>query len=83
MPETGYIAKQKERFENALNFAGTQLKGAYFTDIPKLGVSEISLICALGWLTFREQYPLAEHSVLFSFARAHQARDSVQSTLPA
>jgi glutathione S-transferase len=83
LPETGYIAKQKERFENALAYAATQLRGAYFTDIPKLGITEISLICALGWLTFRDQYRLADHGVLFNFARAHQGRDSVQVTAPA
>lgn len=82
LPETGYIAKQKDRFENALAHVSTLLKGAYFTDIPKLGVSEISLICTLSWLTFRDQYRLADHGVLFNFARAHQARDSVQSTVP-
>jgi glutathione S-transferase len=66
--ETGYIAKQRQRFERTLAW----LDGRITFGRP-LGAAGLSLGCALDWMVFREVVDLARWPGLKAFRDAWQA----------
>ena len=47
-----------------------------------LSFTDITLCCALDWLTFRKRYDVAQHGNLVRFLAAHGDRPSLRSTHP-
>ncbi|MEW5847877.1 MAG: glutathione S-transferase family protein [Myxococcota bacterium] len=82
LPETGYVVKQRERVDAAMHWLAERLRGGSFLPDGSVGVPEISLVCALDWLTFRAQYAWQGMDAFARFRDAHRARPSVAQTMP-
>ena len=78
--EVAYLIKQRARVESILSWLKTQLKGNYFTDEKKIGLSELTLYCILDWLRFREMYPVGADPVLKGYMDFHSAQPSFVAT---
>lgn len=80
--EASYLAKQRDRAAASLRWIEGALRGAYVTEQPTLGVTEIALLTSLEWMQFRHAYPVETHPGLVAFLAAHAERPSVASTRP-
>ena len=79
-----YLQKQVDRTARALAWVEAQLHGAsFFTGAAAgFGLAELALVTALGWMRFRERFPVQQHRALMDFLAAHEGRPSVQQTAP-
>jgi glutathione S-transferase len=77
-----YMVKQKSRIDSAMAWLEKQLDGAYFTEDQRIGLSEIYLETALGWMTYRDAYPVSSHRAFTRFREAHAWIPSFATTLP-
>ncbi len=78
--EVAYLIKQRARVESILSWLKTQLKGNYFTEEKKIGLSELTLYCILDWLRFREMYPVTADPVLKGYLDFHAPHPSFVAT---
>lgn len=78
--EVAYLVKQRARVESVLNWLKAQLKGNYFTDEQKIGLSELTLYCILDWMRFREMYPVKDDAKLWEFMEFHKNQPSFEAT---
>ncbi len=78
-----YLSKQKDRVGSAMAFIAAQLKGVFFSEDKRLGLSEIALLTTLEWMVFRDEFPVRKNADLAAFVDAHQDRPSFASTRPA
>lgn len=77
-----YMVKQKSRIESAMSWLEKQLEGSFFTEDRRVGLAEIYLETALGWMTYRDAYPVARHPSLVRFREAHAWIPSFATTSP-
>jgi len=77
-----YLAKQRARVASSLGWIEGQLRGGYFTDDARLGLTELALFTALDWMMFREEFPVRERLALVAFMEVHAGRASLQATRP-
>jgi glutathione S-transferase len=77
-----YMVKQKSRIESAMDFLAKQLENGFFSEETRVGLSEIYLETALGWMTYRDAYPVARHPEFVRFREAHAWIPSFANTLP-
>jgi glutathione S-transferase len=77
-----YMVKQKSRVESAMAWLEKQLESAHFTEDRRIGLAEIYLETALGWMTYRDAYPVARHPAFSRFREAHAWIPSFATTLP-
>jgi glutathione S-transferase len=77
-----YMVKQKSRVESAMNWLEKQLEAGFFTEEKRIGLSEIYLETALGWMMFRDAYPVARHPAFVRFRETHAWMPSFQNTAP-
>lgn len=76
-----YRQRQEDRTAAILAWiAGQLVDGTHFGD--GFGLSEISLVCALDWMDFRQMYPTARHPALTAFRAAWAERPSLAATRP-
>ena len=78
-----YLAKERDRVRSTMSWIESQLRGSYCTEEAGFGLSEIALVTAIGWMRFRQAYPVDDHPQLAAFYDAWASRPSVQETLPA
>jgi hypothetical protein len=73
--------RQVERMNAVFTWLGAELGQDGFGE--GLGLPELSLLCALDWMDFREVYPTARHDDIFGTLRAtHRERPSLADTRP-
>jgi glutathione S-transferase len=73
--------RQVERMNAVFTWLGGELGKDGFGD--GLGLPEISLLCTLDWLDFREVYPTTRHDDTFGKLRAtYRERQSLADTRP-
>ncbi|MFO0727345.1 MAG: glutathione S-transferase family protein [Myxococcota bacterium] len=77
-----YLAKEQDRVRSTMSWAEAQVSGAYCTEEEGFGISEIALISAIGWMRFRQAYPVDDHPKLIAFYKAWEGRASVAHTAP-
>lgn len=77
-----YLQKQRDRASSALSWLEERVKGPWLSEQEQLGLPEIGLVTALGWMNFREAYPVERHPKLVAFMQEHAARPSIASTAP-
>jgi glutathione S-transferase len=58
------------------------MQDGFVTSCRKYGLPEIALGTALGWMRFRNTYPIERHPRLMACARQLEARASFASTQP-
>ena len=76
-----YAQKNLERARAIFDWLGSELQAGHFG--REAGLAEISLVCALDWMEFREAFPVASLGGRFDGVRAHlAARDSFVATRP-
>jgi glutathione S-transferase len=73
--------RQVERMNAVFTWLGAELGTDGFGE--GLGLPELSLLCALDWMDFREVYPTTRHDDIFGTLRAtHRERQSLADTRP-
>ncbi len=77
-----YLARQTRRLASCLGFVDGLLAGRTTLHEGVFSFTDIALVCALDWLTFRKRYDLTPHANLVAFAEAHEARPSLRATHP-
>jgi glutathione S-transferase len=76
-----YAVKNLDRAKAIFDWLGSELQAGHFG--REAGLAEISLVCALDWMEFREAFPVASLAGRFDGVRAHlAARDSFVATRP-
>ncbi len=76
-----YGKHEVARMETVFTWLGGELGKDGFGD--GLGLPEVSLLCCLDWLDFREVYPTARHEDVFGKLRAtFRDRESLAETRP-
>jgi glutathione S-transferase len=76
-----YRQRQEERTAAILEWLGGQLvDGGHFGD--GFGLSELSLVCAIEWMQFRQMYPTERHAAIAAFHAAWRERPSLAATRP-
>lgn len=78
-----YVARQRQRAGSAMSWLEARLKGGTLTGHQTLGLPEIALGTALGWMVFRDTYPVGQHPALQAFLDVIERRPSFASTRPA
>jgi|RhiMetdeSRZDD1v2_1073273.scaffolds.fasta_scaffold309817_3 glutathione S-transferase len=79
--ELPFAKKQHDRITAIFDWLGGELAAGRFGH--EAGLAEISLVCTLDWMEFRETYPVASLAGRFDGVRAHlAARDSFVATRP-
>jgi glutathione S-transferase len=73
-----YVRKQKERAASAMEWIEQRLEPVG----ERLGLPEIALATALGWMRFRAMYPIEQHAVLVRWFEDIDARPSFAATRP-
>ena len=77
-----YLQKQRDRVESAMNWLEKQLRGVWFSDEPRLGLTEIALYTALDWMRFRDVYPVERHPAFAKFLQTHRDVPAIAATPP-
>lgn len=76
-----YGARQRERIASVFDWLAGQLGHHGFGD--GLGLAELSLLCTLDWMAFRDVYPADRVPAAFGVLRAaHGERPSLAATRP-
>lgn len=82
-PETmPYTRKQLERTDAALAWLDARIDGDWLTATPRLGLAEIALVTALGWMQFRGAVDIERFARLRRAFERHDARASFAATRP-
>ena len=77
-----YLAKQRERAASACAWLESKVKGDKLSPGDALHLSDLALGTTVGWMLFRETYPIREHAGLMRcFDRLNQ-REHFASTAP-
>jgi glutathione S-transferase len=72
--------KQRERIAAVLEWVGDQIESGRLG--AELGLAELSLVCTLDWMDFRDVYPVARHPRLAALRARFAERPSLVATRP-
>ncbi len=76
-----YLTKQKARVDAAMAWIEQQLcEDAFFDGRP--GFAELALYTTLGWMAFRDTWPVADHPILASFHARWDAEPGWKASAP-
>ena len=78
-----YLKKQQARARAALSWLEGHVYEPYLTSKRQLGLAEIGLGTALGWMRFRDVYPITDHPRLMRCFEQLEQRPSFRATQPA
>lgn len=81
--QSAYVTKQHERAAASLAWLETRMHEGWPTSRRELGLPEIALVTALGWMRFRDMAPIERYPALLECFERWDARDSFASTRPA
>jgi glutathione S-transferase len=79
---SAYLRRQTQRTARCLAFVDGLMAGKSTLHEGVLSFNDITLCCALDWMTFRKRYDVAQHGNLVRFLAAHGDRPSLRSTHP-
>ena len=78
-----YVEKQQQRVITAMAWVEQQLDDqGHLAGRPGLGLPEIALVSALGWMRFRATFPVDEHPPLAAFLDRYERDVRVEGTGP-
>ncbi len=77
-----YLAKQRERVAASMAWLDGRVQGNWITPVERFGLAEIALCTTLGWMRFRQTYPVEQHPALLRCFEHHDARPSLAATRP-
>src|SRR4051812_6876164 len=79
---TPYAQRQLERADTIFAWLGTQLATDGKSFDAGLGIAEISLVCALDWMDFRDTYPTKKAAVVETVRAAWRDRPTLAASRP-
>lgn len=80
---SAYLDKHDARAESALRWLESRVRGDRFLGpVDAVGLPEIAVVTALGWMRFRETYPVERHPALVRLAEHHDATEAFAATRP-
>ncbi len=79
---TAYATRQLDRADSILAWLATQKESDERSFSGGLGIAEISLVCALDWMEFRNTYPTEHAAGVDSVRAAWRDRPSLATTRP-
>lgn len=77
-----YLKKQRDRAANALQWLDRNVHEPFVTSKKQLGLPEIALGSALGWMRFRNAYDVEQHQRLMRCFEVLEQRNSFAHTQP-
>jgi glutathione S-transferase len=77
-----FTAKQMGRIGAIFEWLAGQLVAGGTTFGHGLGLAELSLVCTLDWMDFRDAYPTANHPSLAALRAAWRERPTLAQTRP-
>jgi glutathione S-transferase len=77
-----YLKKQQERAKASLAWLETTVHEPFVTSHKTLGLPEIALGSAFGWMRFRSAYPIEQHPRLMRCFEVLEQRASFAATQP-
>ncbi|WP_437874804.1 glutathione S-transferase family protein [Sorangium sp. So ce513] len=77
-----FADRQRARIASIFGWLEREASGGGFSPGGGLGLTELALITALDWMTFRDVYKVAAHPALVAVRAAHEGRSSLKTTLP-
>lgn len=80
--EVPYLKRQLQRVQSSMAWLDEKLAGKVSLHDGAVSFFDLSLVCALQWMQFRDRYPVAQHPNLLRFISAHKDRPSLQATHP-
>lgn len=80
--QSTYVTKQLDRARASMGWLDEQLDGVWLSPNRRFGVAELALTTTLGWMRFRDRYPVADHLALLHAFETHDARPSMAATRP-
>jgi glutathione S-transferase len=72
--------KNRERIASILAWVEAEIAARRFG--LELGLAELSLLCTLDWMEFREVHPVASHPLLAPLRQTYRDRPSLVATRP-
>ena len=78
-----YLQKHQDRAASALAWLDARIFDGWVTPSGAFGLGEIALVSALGWMCFRDTYPIERHPALLAAYERHATRPSLIATAPA
>ncbi len=79
---SAYLRRQVRRVASCLAFVDGLLASSVTLHPEVFSFTDITLACALDWLTFRGRHDVAQHANLARFMKAHEGRPSLAETHP-
>lgn len=79
---TPYATRQLDRADAIFSWLGTQLAGDGASFGDGFGLAELSLVCGLDWMDFREAYPTQRAAALAGLRAAWADRPTLVATRP-
>lgn len=77
-----YLQRQVRRIGTCLEWLDQQLRDRDTLHDGVFSFADVSLMCALEWLTFRKRHDVSQHEHLHRFVSRHQARPALAATHP-
>jgi glutathione S-transferase len=81
--QSAYLTKQHERAVASLTWLDTRVREGWPTSRHELGLPEIALVTALGWMRFRSMAAIERYPQLLACFERWDGRESFASTRPA
>lgn len=80
--DASYVVKQRERAAAALAWLDARVDDVWVGPHREFGLLEIALCTSLGWMRFRDTYPIDRHPGLMRCLQHHDARPCLAETRP-
>jgi len=80
--QAAYLRKHQDRAASALAWLDARIDDGWLTPGKRFGLAEIGLCTALGWMRFRNSYPIERHPELLRCFDRHAERPSLAATQP-
>jgi len=80
--DVDYVGKQEQRAASACSWLEARVVGNALTNAAALTIADIALGTTVGWMLFRETYPIDRHPALMRCYEAMVNRPSFQGTRP-
>jgi glutathione S-transferase len=79
---SSYLERQQHRVERCLIWLERAYDGRTTLGDGVVSFTDLSVVCALDWMTFRKRYDVTRHPALCGVAERHRDRPSLAATHP-
>jgi len=80
--DASYVVKQRDRAAAAMAWLDARVDDVWVGPHRAFGLVEIALCTAMGWMRFRDTYPIERHPGLLRCFEQHDARPCLAQTRP-